>query len=51
MNEMRSITRQSLATYFRDPMEEPENMPQIALASKIIPVENPTNRLEPVPKP
>ena len=29
-----SITRQSLATYFRKNMEEPENMPQIALASK-----------------
>ena len=34
MNEMRSITRQSLATYFRDRLEEHENTPQIARASE-----------------
>ena len=34
MNEMRSITRHGLATYLRDTLEEPENEPKIALASK-----------------
>ena len=34
MNEMRPITCQGVATYFRDTLEEEENKPQIALASK-----------------
>ena len=34
MKEMRSITRQGLATFFRDTCTDQENRPQIALASK-----------------
>ena len=34
MNEMTSITRQSLGTYFRQTIGEQEHWPQIALASK-----------------
>ena len=34
MNEMATITRQGLETYFFVPRAEKENRPQIALASK-----------------
>ena len=33
MNEMRTEARQKLGTFFRDPVGEEENRPQIALAS------------------